>query len=842
MFQSNKIWQTIVIKFFKPIIIENNDESWVKILEILQYNPDIILTNNLPQKVRKKCAALNKTIEFYNLLKHFNFFEKIYFECLNYFSNLSNHHQHAEIRHIINGGDRETTVILWSICIFTSLISCQPVILLDNKRTTKVLSAIIENAANLLHIYLKLFIPGLVGTKIKTLKKYTHILIHRIAETNSAIIHIDTEKRSDFISLKDFLRNKKSKPASSITMVELCIRFENNDDRKFNVSDVSPQVICLQDEYYFYSDIKLNISPLIIQHYSRDKTTITHKFVEAISHLSQTKFYIEQNMIQKMKTLVQAQLQKLSEELKNVTDTQHESIQDLKLALWESSRQLYKEKHITTFLQQFFSKEKLNLHQIDINSQRALDSIVKLNSTLNLLFSKNSKEGELNISVRKLQKMFSHYLYFLNFLTYIDYLDQNNLTYIFFTPYADFRGRIYYKSEASPQSIWCFRHIYYYEQLLQPFSGNYPLYPYQEQFLIKNKLSLANLATIELLQAIGVIFKNKCLNTKTCEIHLPEILDLGYQLYLQYKDSDILTLTTQLDIKDAAELCYYINAFENEQSKLQRGYYIWKDTTASVIQHGGKLLGYNAETLCYLNLQNDYTAYDTYQYVINKIKDFLLPKYGADVINLLTRKLLKKLIMTTEYHVSFYTAEQYFRDAIYAQIQQDHRYKILDNRTLILDIFQLLNKDLISSLFFQQTGKQWFEENKSNALELGDLTMTHNYYEQNLVILYYEKTGKLTKTRQRLTNQALIPIWELEKLPNIAQRKTAQAAYVNAIHAYDAQYLRRITLFAKINRIELAAIHDGFGVAYYNVKWLIGAANSSFSPSTPTISSLTIII
>jgi cobalamin biosynthesis Co2+ chelatase CbiK len=59
-----------------------------------------------------------------------------------------------------------------------------------------------------------------------------------------------------------------------------------------------------------------------------------------------------------------------------------------------------------------------------------------------------------------------------------------------------------------------------------------------------------------------------------------------------------------------------------------------------------------------LNLNNEFIAYDTYQVVINELKATLGTKYDipASVLSLLSRKVLKQLIMTCEYQVSFQTA------------------------------------------------------------------------------------------------------------------------------------------------------------------------------------------
>ena len=120
------------------------------------------------------------------------------------------------------------------------------------------------------------------------------------------------------------------------------------------------------------------------------------------------------------------------------------------------------------------------------------------------------------------------------------------------------------------------------------------------------------------------------MTTATGEIDLKKIIKLGVKKYLEFKDKDIISLNqSQLgESKVTIELYYYCNIINQLESNNYRKYYIIKDTTCSMAQHAGKLLGYNENNLYTLNLYNSDFGYDTYQTFINKLKDILREKYN----------------------------------------------------------------------------------------------------------------------------------------------------------------------------------------------------------------------
>ena len=104
-------------------------------------------------------------------------------------------------------------------------------------------------------------------------------------------------------------------------------------------------------------------------------------------------------------------------------------------------------------------------------------------------------------------------------------------------------------------------------------------------------------------------------------------------------------------------------------------------------QHGGKLLGYNMKNLHLLNLQNVDSLYDTYQIYINELKKYLRPtldslgcKLGGRVEASLDRSLLKNLIMTAEYGVTYYTAYREFLQTLDECIKDDEVRAFLSSK------------------------------------------------------------------------------------------------------------------------------------------------------------------
>lgn len=832
MLQNNKLYVLLITRLIAPHLTKE-DPAWNLLVELLLTNPQELYNDNLAHsEVVRKWQILNQNLEMGNLLQHFYLFEQLYRIIVKYFSNLSNHQQHKTIKYAIDKNNFDLISLLWAMSMFNAIVGAQPVITIDDTTVTKLLSVIVEQASQQLGLLWLAIVEPTTTPSILTLKKYTHIFLHELNTEETSPITIRVEEKTKMLSIQDFFNEKTPDPVTNkVTVIDINIKFESNNHRRYNISDKPATLLTINGNSYSYNSIIFNIAPLILQRYNRNKTHIEPPFLTAVQQLANTQFYIEEQLMFSFADLIKNNLHKTWEEINKITSLKVHNNLDAKLLLGKTTRLVYSRWYVRQALQQI-----LMCFLKSYDNAATLASLAKKTSInsrlLGSIFAKHKSESELIREAQQLQVLFSEAYFFESYLNYFEYINNYSIKYVFFQPYADFRGRLYYKSEASPQSIWCFRFIYSYEPKKTALLTNYPLYPYQETFLEQHPALCKNRGAIEFIQAIGVLFKSKCINPTTGAMPLEEILKLGYEQYNKYKDTPIQDAQADFDLRDLAELYYYIYAFKHEREAVHKGFYIWKDTTASVIQHGGKLLGYKHEYLHLLNLNNNLIAYDTYQCIINKIKEVLTTQgvYPPEVIELLNRKALKQLIMTCEYQVSYQTAYKSYTHCIAELALKNPTYNNLLNNNFFKDIFKLLKTGLVASLFFQQTPARWFQRGNNQMESSVDIRLDTTYYKNAYTTLYYDKGTE--QKRERATSKTLLPSWENQAGLIHDTRKIKQAAYVNFIHAYDAVYLRAICRLAADANIELAAIHDGFGVAYYNSKWLISAANEAFWPAS----------
>ena len=265
-------------------------------------------------------------------------------------------------------------------------------------------------------------------------------------------------------------------------------------------------------------------------------------------------------------------------------------------------------------------------------------------------------------------------------------------------------------------------------------------------------------------------------------------------------------------------------------------------------QHAGKLLGYRPENLEFLNLNNQTYAYDTYSIYIQHLLKYLRqsPPMGWETTleRYITRTNFKNLIMTVEYGVTERTAYYEYCQTIeqITSLSKPLKQKLLDYK-LFKVFYNFFQEGLVNLTLFQSTRRLWTDQlltNKILNFELPDLSLHNYYYYKSKNIVFYENTNPPTKDKRERHSVSLtyqihtnLDHYLLKKKSKnlYSFGKTATAAYVNAIHALDAYYLRRITHHCGLHNVPIITIHDGFGVPFTQTTRLIELANIAFCES-----------
>lgn len=487
-----------------------------------------------------------------------------------------------------------------------------------------------------------------------------------------------------------------------------------------------------------------------------------------------------------------------------------------------------------------------------LNSEFTEKSNSFINSLFNFSEKLSSDNGDnLNATYREHWRFHNFLSEVQNFLArfrlandalhFFDFLRKNSVEHFYYGTFVDFRGRVYYKSQQSPQAFWYYRFIFHfgkitnYKQL-----RNSNIVPASwltnkcENLLLLNKLNDNNLVAV--FCSIGLLFKNKLIAEETGQLSMSTAIEFGVELFLNNKDFTYRDWL-QLGIKNKMliEILYYFNIVNQCLQNNFFAYYLQKDTTCSMTQHAGKLLGYKTTALPLLNLQNLDMYFDTYQIFINELKSYLRAGGLAteSVLNFLNRDLLKNLIMTTEYGVTYNTAFREFREVLKTTKLPLELVNSIGDERLFKSVYEFLKQGGLDLVFFNKSKCQWIDNFlKSNyqTFELTDIKIPIAYYKPYHNILCYRTNN--TKVRERLTLQTPLALAETtQREENVT--KTKNSLYVNSIHSLDAAYLRLIVRGCNIKNIPIITIHDGFCVPFYQETALRSIANVYFLENVP---------
>ena len=450
----------------------------------------------------------------------------------------------------------------------------------------------------------------------------------------------------------------------------------------------------------------------------------------------------------------------------------------------------------------------------DVVKSTCKDDYVEYSKRIEVLRHMGSNVDSINSRVAGIN-------YFLDFYNFIKSRDIKSYYFLIF---ADSRGRFYVKSPVSIQANWLYRYIYHFGSLSL---SQYENYKHIIRGSISNEdwldvtsalydINIYDLNLVNVFFSIGLIFKSRISSVNGLRSYI-QTVKFGIYVYRQYgKNTEYLD--SSLDPDDALATTYYIHIINNVTRGIINKWYIIKDTTASVNQHSAKLLGCKYDSLKYINLDASIDGYyDTYDLFKNRLADHLSLLGKQPIVNLLSRGLLKKLIMTISYSIGSKSA---YRDWI--TTIDTLNFKQTDRKLLIggfYIIYSFLKNDSVGRELLYKKSKHDFL--KKLALNdffiLNDIKIPIKYFRLKSEDLKYRSSGKVTTISFNSIDESYYD-----------DVKTNSSMFVNCVHALDAIYLRRIITLCHTYGIEIGPIHDGYCVAFFHCDMLVAIAKDSF--------------
>jgi hypothetical protein len=450
--------------------------------------------------------------------------------------------------------------------------------------------------------------------------------------------------------------------------------------------------------------------------------------------------------------------------------------------------------------------------------------------------------AKLNLKFEELESLYFNYNFYLKnkleinevyrYLTFLK-LEDFEMTLkngFYFSYYFDFRGRVYYRGYASPQTTHIFRFCYHYGPYLKPtFPKNSKLIdivPFINYIKKNTKLEeeypqLVNLkldyVIFWLFIELGKINKSEKLSENKWFLSWWDFIELGVQVF-----NNKCRGTEDLEKK----ICFanLIAIIENLNKNIINKYIIYKDSTASGIQLLAVMLGPKTDEIaqaCNLNSQDFW--FDAYSYIIYKFLS--AHEVSTKFKRFFKRNFLKKTIMTYMYSATYLSLEKYFLTEVKKSFKET---KGLDFENEIELKIEFKNFYIFLKSFFEN--KEFFEKSISeviNALK----TNLHDYKEIKITA---SDGGQINlEYNKQETRQINIYIDNVRKTMKILKNTNASdfnqthlALKPNAVHSLEANFARLIIMATPYTMI---TIHDCFGVSIFEVDELILNANTSIN-------------
>jgi len=248
-----------------------------------------------------------------------------------------------------------------------------------------------------------------------------------------------------------------------------------------------------------------------------------------------------------------------------------------------------------------------------------------------------------------------------------------------------------------------YRYLYHFGtedyEIFKKRSVQLPSFFKKEMFLAMKDVGITDLKLFYVIFTLGIIFKTDVIGSNGYR-SMGEVFYTGLNIFKEFGVNQLGTRV--ISNQDLVEVEYYINIIRCVSVQQVCKWYIIKDTTASVNQHIGKVLGFKDDALAYVNLANETHMYDTYELYISYLKQYF-NKNCPDIVDYITRNLLKKTIMTVHYGIGKDSAFSDFAESvnklavtkdIKKKLQSNfHKtYKILYNQEIELKYLYLHSK------------------------------------------------------------------------------------------------------------------------------------------------------
>lgn len=473
---------------------------------------------------------------------------------------------------------------------------------------------------------------------------------------------------------------------------------------------------------------------------------------------------------------------------------------------------LEKKMNVKVYIDSEFQDENKNVY----NKQKIKKELKILKEELDKKYEDKYWTYNNNEEIAELQKKISKKLIEYNFCVFVE----KKISYhIYFPLFFDFRGRKYYLSKLNPTSSKMLRTSFFYGYYKKRDFLENPsdLELTGENSLLIEKICFENNYDYSLmffdsfywcLIGIGKHFVSKE-NEKISEI---EFL-IKAREYLQ-KRNKIEKMEDFLEIKNYIKIMESLNMENYEKEKIKKRVII-KDATASVNQILVKKMDFKDKfSLKYLNLGNEKYWYNTYNVFKMLFLKTISNELKEEYEKILTRKLIKKLIMIIPYSAGFELCwknyvEQVKEDNLEIEVNSKNKKKIKMFYKFVKEASQQYFYKIETSTYFDKILDS-FEKNRQYEIQSDTGYADLSYYKLKRKTL--EKKILINGVEKRISKQILIPT------KSIDLDKFATSSGANIAHFLDGDEIRIIETIMKKYFI---TIHDCYLVDFLSCTKLI---------------------